>query len=876
MPRHLADYRRKRDFTLTQEPSGARRKADEQRKRGNDGALHFVIQKHDARRLHYDFRLELDGTLKSWAVPKGPSLDPHDKRLAVHVEDHPLDYADFEGHIPEGQYGGGDVIVWDRGTWRPHGDPRKAYREGKLKFELDGEKLHGAWALVRTHLRASGRQPKEQWLLIKEHDDQVRAAADYDITRALPGSVISGKHVGEDATQARAAKTRASERPADTAVQPPAGALPAALPKTLEPQLATLVDAPPAHGEWDYEVKFDGYRILARIDGDSIRLFSRNGRDWTAKLPRQVRTLPALGLREAWLDGEVVVMGERGVPDFQSLQNAFETSHAEHIAYYLFDLPFCNGMDLRNVPLRERRALLQRILDAAPGDLDREAVLFSGAFNAPPEDLLASACSMSLEGVIGKRADAAYRSGRSPAWIKLKCGQRQEFVIGGYSAPKGSRSGFGALLLGVYDDAGKLQYAGRVGSGFNETSLRALHHELTGLATDTPPFANPPTGSDARDVQWVRPERVAEIAFAEWTREGIVRQAVFQGLRDDKPARSIVRETAKPPRAGSRKEKPTVTTAPRRPAGTAERKVRPGAERIAGVDVTHPDRVIEKASGTTKADLARYYASVADWMLPHLRNRPTSLVRAPDGIEGERFFQKHSAALKLQGITQLDAALDPGHPSLLAINSAEALVGAVQMGTVELHTWNALADRIEQPDRIVFDIDPDPALPFARVIEATQLTLAMLDELGLKGFLKTSGGHGVHVVVPLTRRESAGWDALKGFAQAVVQHMAATFPDRFVAKMGPQNRVGKIFIDYLRNNRGASTVAAYSVRARTGLPVSVPIRHDELETLQSSAQWTLRTLPDRLAKLKDDPWADYAGTRQSVTAEMRKRIGLKS
>lgn len=864
MPRHLADYRRKRDFTQTQEPAGARRKADEQRE---NGALHFVIQKHDATRLHYDFRLELDGTLKSWAVPKGPSLDPADKRLAVHVEDHPLDYADFEGHIPEGQYGGGDVIVWDRGTWRPHGDPRKAYRDGKLKFDLDGEKLHGAWALVRTHLHGTGKHPKEQWLLIKERDDQVRASTDYDVTQALPASVITGETVGAKPRakgKAKAGDGR-TERSEPAQVQPPAGAVPATLPRTLEPQLATLVDGPPTHGEWDYEVKFDGYRILARIDGNTVRLFSRNGRDWTAKLPRQARTLRALGLREAWLDGEVVVMGERGVPDFQALQNAFETAHAEHIAYYLFDIPFCNGMDLRGVPLRERRALLQRILDAAPGDLDRDAVLFSGTFNAAPEDLLSSACSMSLEGVIGKRADAPYRAGRSPAWIKLKCGQRQEFVIGGYSAPKGRRSGFGALLLGVYDDAGKLRYAGRVGTGFNETSLHTLHRELTGLTIDTPRFANPPTGSDARDVQWVKPERVAEIAFAEWTREGIVRQAVFQGLRDDKPARNIVREQAKPPSATARKETRAVHA--------PERKVRPGAERIAGVDVTHPDRVIEKASGTTKADLARYYASVAKWMLPHLHNRPTSLVRAPDGIDGERFFQKHSAALKLQGITQLDPSLDPGHPSLLAINSAEALVGAVQMGTVEFHTWNALADRIEQPDRIVFDIDPDPALPFARVIEATQLTLALLDELGLKAFLKTSGGSGMHVVVPLTRREAAGWDTLKAFAQAVVQHMAATFPDRFVAKMGPQNRVGKIFIDYLRNNRGASTVAAYSVRARTGLPVSVPIRHDELEGLQASAQWTLRTLPERLAKLKGDPWADYAGTRQSVTADMRKRIG---
>lgn len=857
MSRHLAEYRRKRDFSQTQEPTGAGREGAERR---TSGGLHFVVQKHDASRLHYDFRLELDGTLKSWAIPKGPSLDPAEKRLAVHVEDHPLDYASFEGHIPEGQYGGGDVIVWDRGVWHPHGDARQAYRDGKLKFDLDGEKLHGAWALVRTHLPGSGKHPKEQWLLIKERDDEARQSGEYDVTHALPASVVSGRNVGKDT----------DGQTADASVQPPAGAMPAAQPRTLEPQLATLVDAPPTHGVWDYEAKFDGYRILARIDGSTIRLFSRNGHDWTAKLPRQARTLHALGLREAWLDGEIVVMGERGVPDFQALQNAFETDHAERIVYFLFDLPFCNGMDLRGVPLRERRALLQRILAAAPGELDRNAVQFSATFDAAPEDLLASACGMSMEGIIGKRSDAPYRAGRSTAWIKLKCGQRQEFVIGGYSAPKGSRSGFGALLLGVYDDAGTLRYAGRVGTGFNETSLSTLHRQLHRLSTDTSPFANPPTGADARDVQWTRPERVAEIAFAEWTREGIVRQAVFQGLRDDKPARSIVRETAKPPGVAirSRKENRAVNTAPAKP----ERKVRPGAQRIANVDVTHPDRVIEKASGTTKADLARYYENVADWMLPHLRNRPVALVRAPDGIDGEHFFQKHAAALKLPGITQLDPSLDPGHAPLLVIDSAQALIGAVQMGTVEFHTWNALADRIEQPDRIVFDIDPDPALPFARVIEATQLTLALLDELGLQSFVKTSGGRGMHVVVPLARRESAGWDALKDFAHAVVQHLAATFPDRIVAKMGPQNRVGKIFVDYLRNNRGASTVAAYSVRARAGLPVSVPIHHDELTELQSSSQWTLRTLPDRLAKLKNDPWADYTGTRQTVTAEMRKRI----
>ncbi|AXV82494.1 DNA ligase D [Ralstonia solanacearum] len=868
MPGPLDAYRRKRDFSQTREPAGERRATGQR----SDGALRYVIQKHDATRLHYDFRLELDGTLKSWAIPKGPSLDPADKRLAVHVEDHPLDYADFEGHIPEDQYGGGDVIVWDRGTWRPHGDAHAAYRAGKLKFDLDGEKLHGAWTLVRTRLPGSGRHPREQWLLIKERDDQVRPSSAYDITQALPASVISGRDVGDGPPAQNAVPTATAPEPSRRTVDPPAGAVAAPLPATLEPQLATLVGTPPASGTWDYEAKFDGYRILARIDGDSVQLFSRNGRDWTARLPRQARALPALGLRSAWLDGEAVVVNEQGVPDFQALQNAFETAHMERIRYVLFDLPYCNGVDLRGVPLRERRALLERIVEAAPGALDREAIAYSARLDAPPSQLLASACGMSMEGIIGKRADAPYRSGRGPTWIKLKCGQRQAFVIGGYSAPKGSRSGFGALLLGVYADDGALRYAGRVGTGFNQASLRALHAELRGLHTDRPPFADPPTGADARDVQWVRPERVAEIAFAEWTREGIVRQAVFQGLRDDKPARSIVRETAGTVGTAPRSTGHDVSARP--PAARPARTVRPGAERIAGVDITHPDRIIEKASGTTKADLARYYASIADWLLPHLRNRPVALLRAPDGIDGEHFFQKHIGALQISGITQLDPALDPGHASLLTIDSVAALIGAVQMGVVEFHTWNALADRIEQPDRIVFDIDPDPALPFARVIEATQLTLALLDELGLRTFLKTSGGRGLHVVVPLARRTPAGWEMLKAFAQAVTQHLAHTLPDRFAAKMGPQNRIGKTFVDYLRNNRGASTVAACSVRARPGLPVSVPIAHDELAGLHSAAQWNLRTLPDRLAALQADPWAGYAGTRQSVTAGMRRRIGL--
>ncbi|SAL00308.1 DNA ligase D [Caballeronia ptereochthonis] len=899
----LETYQRKRTFDKTPEPSGAARRSARTKKSANH-ALSFVIQEHDARRLHYDFRLELDGTLKSWAVPKGPSLDPSVKRLAVHVEDHPLDYGSFEGEIPEGNYGAGSVIVWDRGTWAPQSgsieDAERDYEKGKLKFTLDGEKLHGGWTLVKSHMRGSG--DKEQWLLIKERDDEARPEADYDILLKKPGSVLSDSLGARDkngavlergerkagAKRTPARKTTAKKanghahpdivanRSAEslrTLSHEPAieGAVKARLPATFKPQLATLVDTAPPGDDWVYEIKFDGYRVLARIETvkgkREIRIYTRNGNDWSAKFSKQVKALERLDIESGWLDGEAVVLDHRGLPDFQALQNAFDAGRPQDIVVYFFDVPYLNGYDLRNVPLLQRRAILKALVEP----IEDPVLRYSQDFAFHADDLLKSACDMALEGIIGKRIDGTYVSGRSTSWIKLKCRRRQEFVIGGYSEPSGSRGQFGALLLGVYDTHGKLQYAGRVGSGFDHATLVAVKKELDKLETARMPFASEPQERSRTPVHWVKPELVAECNFAEWTKERIVRQASFVGLREDKPARQIVKEEPASAKKVAKKAaaKTTARTA-EKTAAKATSKARSTAE-IDGVKISHPDRVIDKSTGLRKIDVVEYYASVADWMLPHLKDRPVSLVRAPEDIGGELFFQKHSARLAIPHITQ-HPDVDPGHPPLLTVESAQALVGTAQMGTIELHTWNALASNIEKPDRMVFDLDPGEGVGWDRMIEAARLTKDLLAELGLTPFCKTSGGKGFHVVVPLTKQ--AGWDEVKDFSQAVAQHMASTLPKLFSAKMGMQNRKGKIFIDYLRNNRGSSTVAAFSLRARPGLGASMPVAWDELDDVKSGDQWNIGNVRERLDALKGDPWAVYDKARKRLTADMKKRLGM--
>src|SRR5471032_928369 len=845
MAKSVSEYTRKRNFEITSEPPES---APANRGKKAPSALRFVIQKHAARNLHYDFRLELDGTLKSWAVPKGPSLDPAQKRLAVHVEDHPISYGTFEGSIPEGQYGAGDVIVWDHGVWQPHGDPEQTYKAGKLKFTLIGEKLSGDWTLVRTHLRGSG--DKEQWLLIKERDTQARAGSDYDVVVERPNSVLSHATVGEK----KAVKTASTAAKTPAKAKAPAkskAAKPAVLPDQLTPQLATLVDKAPS-GDWRYEIKFDGYRILARIENGEVRLLTRNGHDWTAKLPLQAKALAEMKLDGSWLDGEVVVLNDKGFPDFQGLQNAFEIGRSVDIIYFVFDAPFLHDADQRELPVEDRRAALQKAL----GRKSRQIVRFSEAFTANHQDIVESACALSLEGVIGKRAGSPYVSRRSPDWIKLKCRLRQEFVIIGYTQPQGSRSGFGALLLGVYHDK-ELVYAVRVGTGFNQANLKLFHGQLQKIERKTSPLAKSLTAAQAGGVHWVEPTRVCEAEFAEWTREGAVRQATFIAMRTDKPATEIVREQPQSPKAT-------------KPAN--EKQTRSADSSVAGVKITHSYRVIDKDSGTRKLELVQFYERISDWILPFLRNRPVSLLRAPEGVDGEQFFQKHAERLAIPNIKHLDPELDPGHARLMEIDTTAALIGAAQMGAIELHTWGATTDRIETPDLFILDLDPDPALPWKSMVEATQLTLSVLDELGLEAFLKTSGGKGMHIVVPLARKED--WETVKAFAKAIAQFMAQQLPERITATMGPKNRIGKIFVDYLRNTRGASTVTAYSVRARPGLPVSVPIARDELTSLHGSQEWTVANLLERLEGLKGEPWAGYAN-RQRITAKMWKQLGSK-
>ncbi|MDT8905607.1 DNA ligase D [Pseudomonas prosekii] len=620
------------------------------------------------------------------------------------------------------------------------------------------------------------------------------------------------------------------------------------LPERLSPQLATPVEQPPA-GDWRYEVKFDGYRLLARIEHGAVRLFNRNHQDWTERLKLHADALAALGLGDSWLDGELVLLDDTGRSDLAALRQAFEIGRTVDLLYFLFDAPFLNGRDLRQVPVEERRAALKKAL----ANNASKRLRFSEAFSASQDEIFESASALSLDRVVGKRLGSPYAGQRSVDWVKLKCRLRQAFVIVGFTRAQGTRSGFGALLLAVNGPAG-LTYAGRVGTGFNQAQLKGLHEQLLRQVRDTSPLNAPLNTAQGRGVQWVEPTRVCEIEFAEWTRDGLVRQAAFLGLLADTPVDQVVRVQPLPIKA----------MAPEPKRGAKHRAVHVG-----GVKISHPERVIDSVSGVHKVELAQYYADIAPWILPHLKQRPVALLRAPDGIGEEQFFQKHADRLEIPHIRQLEPALDPGHAALMEIDSPRALISAAQMGTVELHTWTATHDRIETPDLFVLDLDPDPTLPWSAMLEVTRLTLSVLDELGLQAFLKTSGGKGMHVIVPLARSE--GWDTTKAFAKAISQFMTRQMPQRVTATMGPKNRVRKIFIDYLRNARGASTVAAYSVRARPGLPVSVPIARAELDGLRNAQQWDIHTALERARGLGADPWDGY-NHRQRITARMWQQL----
>jgi len=829
----LARYRSKRDFEITPEPPPATRRSGR--------TLHYFIQRHHARALHYDFRLELDGVLKSWAVPKGPSLDPHDKRLAVRVEDHPYDYGSFEGTIPAHQYGAGDVVLWDRGEWLPLADPVAGLKQGRVEFELRGDKLQGRWILVRM---GKADPDKENWLLIKENDASARQGKQASITTLRPESV-AGKKVPltTPATLVAGPATKSAGHKSS-----------GTMPGHVAAQLATLTDQAPAGDEWLSEMKFDGYRGLCRIDAGKARIFTREQHDWSRRWPTLVKALAALNAENAWIDGEVVALLEDGSISFEALQDPDAYPQVQ-LVLYVFDLLWLNGRDVRTMPLIERKRLLRELV---PGVDDSGLLRFSEHVAGDAAAVYAHACMHGMEGTVVKRADAPYSGRRDRSWLKLKCTQRQEFVIAGYTDPAGSRVGFGALLMGVFDPHSKaLRYAGRVGTGFDQRQRMQLHKKFISLERKTPAFVDPPRGRLAHGVHWLTPTLVAEVKFAQWTRSGILRHGAFVGLRDDKPASAIVREQA----TGSSSQ-PTRNKAAALPQ--AGRNDPTG--QVAGIRLTHPDKILFTQPDLTKRDLATYYMTVADWILPQVQQRPMTMVRCPDGAQGKCFFQRHLGQGIPAAVEKIVVPEGTGDADYMMLNSVAALVATVQMGVLELHTWGAHAGKLLQPDRIVFDLDPAPDVAWSKVIEGARLMHGLLEQIGLVSFVKTSGGKGLHIVVPIVPEHD--WDTVKQWTRDVAEHMSAVLPDHFTANMSKAARPGKIFIDYLRNASGATVVAAYSPRARPGAPVSTPLSWKELGPGIHADTFTIANLPQRLASLKRDPWQDYAKTRQRLSKKM--------
>jgi len=860
----LASYRAKRDFSQTEEPSGKAAVAAGK-------ALRFVVQRHDATRLHYDFRLELDGVFKSWAVTKGPSLDPQVKRLAVEVEDHPLDYGDFEGTIPEGQYGGGTVQLWDRGYWLPQGDPHEGLKKGDFKFVLEGERLHGSWVLVRMKWDRTGGK-RTNWLLIK-HRDEAAHEGDDDKLLADAKSVASGRTLKEIAlgtgrapTPFMTAKKRTAgavwdskkkdggEEAAPTRTAKPKKV--SAMPRFVEPQLAKLVEQPPGGSGWAHEVKFDGYRLQLRVENGKVVLRTRKGLDWTTKfaaIAEQAKSLP-----DCLIDGEAVALDRHSVPDFGALQDALSEGKSDALVFFAFDLLFSEGEDLRGLPLSERKARLADLLDGLRGK--HQALRYVEHFETSGTAVLESASRMGFEGIISKELDAPYRSGRVGSWVKTKGRVGQEVVIGGWTSEAKRLS---ALLAGVYRDK-KLVYVGRVGTGFSEAVIRRLLPKLRQVESKTSPFAAGASPPKESSMHWTRPELVAEIEFAGWTGGGNVRQAAFKGLRADKPAEEVVAETpAKPEKAKMAKPAPKVAYKAGGPAV------------VMGVSISHPDKPLwpDEKPPVTKLELAQYYEAIGDWMIDHIKGRPCSLVRTPDGIGGQTFFQRHAMPGSSDLLEEVKVRGDK--KPYLQIDRVEGLAAAAQIGATELHPWNCQPGAPELPGRLVFDLDPAPDLGFAEVIKGARAVSERLEALGLKTFCKTTGGKGLHVVVPLTSDpKSPDWDTAKMFAKEICRLLADGEPDRYVINMAKKERGGRIFLDYLRNDRTSTAVAPLSPRARPGATVSMPLYWSQVKSGLDPKKFTVRTAPALLKKGK--PWADYAKSAKPLRAAIERLIKSKS
>jgi bifunctional non-homologous end joining protein LigD len=856
----LEKYQAMRNFTVTAEPSG---------KTGETGPSHrlrYVIQKHVATRLHYDFRLELNGTFRSWAVTRGPSLDPGEKRLAVEVEDHPLDYGDFEGTIPKGQYGGGTVMLWDRGFWEPQGDPERMVKKGDLKFSLDGEKLQGSWVLVRMR-NDKYKSKHTNWLLIKHRDDFAKdgsgekiLAKDHSVasgramdaiekgTGAKPQPFMRAKAFKADAVwQSKGSRrdpvgdkrgVRENTSGSDDATAKVKATIKAKtvsrLPHFVEPQLCRLVEQPPSGANWLHEVKFDGYRMQLRVEGGKAKLFTRKGLDWTSKFGAIAKV--AAELPDCIMDGEICALDHNGAPDFAALQAALSDGKSDALIFFAFDLLFADNEDLRPLPLTTRKARLQLLLKKHDTHLR-----FVEHFTSGGDAILLSACRMHLEGIVSKRGDGPYASGRSDSWTKAKCRAGHEVVIGGWSTTAGK---FRSLLVGVHR-GDHLIHVGRVGTGYSADKMKRLMPRLKEMATKESPFTGQGAPRRAAGVHWLKPELVAEIEFAGWTGDGMVRQASFKGLRADKPAQDVQAET---PKANKKLAEPKAAkAAPARSSAV-----------VLNIPISHPEKALWPDAGdgkpVTKLELARYYESIGDWMMPHIEGRPCSVVRAPDGIEGDQhFFQRHAGAGQSNLFTQVTVSGD--RKPYLQIDRPEALIAAAQSGGLELHPWNCAPGKPEVPGRFVFDLDPSPGLDFDDCIAAAKELKERLDALGLVSFPKTTGGKGLHVVTPFDAGKTIGWKEAKSIAREICARMAADSPDKYLINMSKAKRTGKIFLDYLRNDRMATAVAPLSPRARDGATVSMPLEWSQIRKGLDPKKFTVRTAPALIARSK--AWRDY-------------------
>ena len=809
MKERLSEYNQKRNFEITAEPEGIPASSDEQ--------LRFVVQHHIASRDHFDFRLEWKGTLLSWAVPKGPSYNPKEKRLAVMVEDHPLEYRNFEGTIPKGEYGGGTVMLWDEGFWEPYGNVEESLTEGVLKFELKGRRLKGKWALIR--LKGKTGETSDNWLLLKEKDEFARTDTGVSefATSVRTGRTMAEIEAGKD--------ENVIKNPFDSA----------------DVQLAKPVSRIPDGDEWIFEMKYDGYRILAYVEGNSVRLVSRNGKDYTKRFFAVSNSLIEFAKRKAMvLDGEMTVIDETGKTDFQALQNYMKNPEGQKLTFIVFDLLALDGEDFRNKPLIKRKEILEELMKDAPANL-----YYSRHVRGNGKECFIAACEAGMEGIVGKKADSVYSGSRNGDWIKLKCDKRQEFVIGGYTVSDKKNRGISSLLLGVYE-GNDLIYAGRAGTGFNKRNTEQLLARFDDLIIKDPVFINPPKARSNEKIIWLEPRLAAEIKFAEWTEDNQLRQASFKGLREDKDPKDIKRENSA--------EKPDEEC--EKPGGSGENS---GNLVIGGVSISSPDKVIFDDPQITKEDVIRYYEKVSERMLPYVEHRILSIVRCPKGVSQTCFYKKHPGPGS-KGIITIPVPHGTGETEeYFYIANKTGLISEAQMGTLEFHTWGSRVEQLEKPDMMVFDLDPDEGMDIGKVRQGVRDLKSILSELSLVSYLKTSGGKGYHVVVPL--KPAVSWDIFHDFARKVAEVMEQKWPDRYTSNVRKAKRSGKIFIDWIRNARGATSIAPYSLRARKGAKVSMPISWDELDTIAPDGI----DMENALLRISgNDPWKEFFNTEQML------------